>query len=119
MEAKKRLAGAIAATYHGAAAAAAAREEWERVHSARQAPQDVAEVSLPADAFKEDGKIWIARLLTVSGLVQGSREARRLVEQGGVSLDGEKVSNPDAEIDFHDGMLVQVGRRKFARVRRG
>lgn len=118
MEAKKRLAAAVVSTYHGEEAAGAARAEWERVHSARQAPQDVPEVTLPADAFKEDGKIWIARLLTASGLVQGSREARRLVEQGGVSLNGERVDNPDAEIEVEDGMLVQVGRRKFARVRR-
>lgn len=118
MEAKKRLAATVVTTYHGEEAASAARTEWERVHSARQAPQDVPEVTLPADSFKEDGKIWIARLLTASGLVQGSREARRLVEQGGVSVNGERVENPDAEIDFQDGMLVQVGRRKFARVRR-
>jgi len=117
MEAKKLLAGTLTGAYHGAAAAEAARGEWERVHSAREMPADIAEVTLPADAFKEDGRIWIGRLLSAAGLVQGTREARRLVEQGGVSIDGERVSDPNAEIAVHDGMIVQVGRRKFARVR--
>ena len=53
MEAKKRLAGTITATYHGAAAAAAAREEWEKIHSARQIPDDIPEVILPPEARSE------------------------------------------------------------------
>jgi tyrosyl-tRNA synthetase len=118
MEAKKRLGERVAGVYHGAEAARAARSEWERIHSARETPDEMPEVALPAEAFKEDGRIWVARLLTASGLVQGSREGKRLVEQGGVSVDGEKVTDPEAEIAFRDGMVVQVGRRKFARVRR-
>ncbi len=119
MEAKKRLAGAIAATYHGDEAAAAARSEWERVFSQRQRPQEIEEKSIPADAFKEDGRIWIGRLLTAAGLAPSSREARRLVEGDAVQIEGEKITDPDAEIPFRDGMVVQVGRRRFARVVRG
>jgi tyrosyl-tRNA synthetase len=119
MEAKKQLAAAIAGGYHGNDAAAAARAEWERVHSARQLPEEISEVPIPADAFNPDGKIWIARLLVTAGLSGGTRDARRLVEQGGVAIDGEKVTDPDAAIDLRDGMVVQVGRRRFARVRRG
>lgn len=118
MEAKKRLAGVITETYHSREAAAAAREEWERVHSRREIPADMPEVTLPADAFKEDGRIWIGRLLTAAALAPSSREARRLVEQGGVSINGERVTDADAEIDLQDGSVVQVGRRKFARVRK-
>lgn len=118
MEAKKQLAGGIAETYHGAEAAAAAREEWERVHSAREAPREIPEVSLPEDALKEDGRIWLPRLLVAAGLAQGTREARRLIEQGGVSIDGARAEEPDAEVEPKDGMVLQVGRRKFARIRR-
>jgi tyrosyl-tRNA synthetase len=118
MEAKKRLAGMIVTTYHGAAAGEAARGEWERVHSRREIPDEMPEVAVPADAFKEDGRIWIGRLLTAAGLVPSSREARRLVDQGGVAINGERISDPDAEIELVDGSVVQVGRRKFARVRR-
>lgn len=119
MEAKKRLGGAVTAAYHGEAAAVAARGEWERVHSARELPQEIPEVTLPAEALKEDGRIWIGRLLVAAGLVQGTREGRRLVEQGGVQVDGRRVEDPDAELVPADGLVVQVGRRKFARIRRG
>lgn len=118
MEAKKRLAVALTGMYHNATAAAEAREEWDRVHSRREIPAEMPEVTVPADAFKENGLITIARLLTTAGLASSGREARRLAEQGGVALDGEKITNPDAEIDLQDGSVVQVGRRKFARVRR-
>jgi tyrosyl-tRNA synthetase len=119
MEAKKRLAVELTGMYHNPAAAAQAREEWDRVHSRREIPAEMPEVTVPADAFKENGLITIARLLTTAGLATSGREARRLAEQGGVAVNGEKVTNPDAEIDLQDGSVVQVGRRKFARVRRG
>ncbi len=118
MEAKKRLASEIVGTYHHLGAAAEARAEWERRHSARELPdpESLPPVPIPADLLKEDGSIWIGRLVTASGLVQGTREARRLVTDGAVAVNGEKVADPDAEVPFRDGMIVQVGRRKFARV---
>jgi len=118
MEAKKRLAGTVTAMYHSQTAASEARDEWERVHSRREIPAEMPDVELPADAFKEDGRIWIGRLLTVAGLAPSTREARRLVDQGGVSINGERVTDPDAEIELVDSSVLQVGRRKFARVRR-
>jgi tyrosyl-tRNA synthetase len=119
MEAKKRLATELTRMYHSAGAASHAREEWERVHSRREIPTEIPEVTVPTDAFKENGLITIARLLTTAGLATSGREARRLAEQGGVQINGEKITNPDAELDLQDGSVVQVGRRKFARVRRG
>ncbi|MGV3724921.1 MAG: tyrosine--tRNA ligase [Actinomycetota bacterium] len=119
MEAKKRLAGVVTGMYHSQPAAAAAREEWEKVHSRREIPTEMPDVTIPADAFKEDGRIWIGRLLTAAGLAPSTREARRLVDQGGVSINGERVSDPDAELELQDGSVLQVGRRKFARVHRG
>lgn len=118
MEAKKRLASVLTQMYHSATAAAHAREEWERVHSRREIPAEIPEVTVPSEAFKENGLITIARLLTTANLATSGREARRLAEQGGVAINGERVTNPDAEIDLQDGSVVQVGRRKFARVRR-
>ena len=60
--------------------------------------------------------MWIGRLLQATGLASGTREARRLVEQGAVLVDGERIVDPDAEIPFRVGMVAQVGRRKFVRV---
>lgn len=118
MEAKKRLASVLTRMYHSTDSAAHARDEWERVHSRREIPAEIPEVTVPAEAFKENGLITIARLLTTATLATSGREARRLAEQGGVAINGEKITNPDAEIDLQDGSVVQVGRRKFARVRR-
>jgi tyrosyl-tRNA synthetase len=50
-------------------------------------------------------------------LVESKSEARRLVTQGGVSLDGERVREPDAEVAVADGLVLRVGRRRFVRIR--
>jgi tyrosyl-tRNA synthetase len=118
MEAKKQLAAAVVETYHGAAAAAASRQEWEGIHSRHELPADMPEVAIPAGEIKPDGTIWIVRLLQLAGLAGGTNEARRAIEQGGVQLDGERLHDPAAEVPFRDGMVVQIGRRRFARVRR-
>lgn len=121
MEAKKRLGSTIVGYYHGADAASSARTEWEKRHSSREMPDEdtIPLVPVPADQFKEDGSIWLPRLLVLAGLAPSNREARRLVDQGGVSVDGQKVTDPDAEVNPREGCVLQVGRRKFARVSRG
>ena len=53
-----------------------------------------------------------------AGLAASTREARRLTEQGGVAIDGERHRDPDADVPFRDGMVIQIGRRRFARARR-
>lgn len=118
MEAKKQLAAAIAASYNGAEGASAARNEWERIHSARSTPTDVPDVVISDDEFEDSGLVWICRLLSAAGLASSNREARRLVEGGGVSIAGEKAMDPEARISVGEGLLVQVGRRRFVRVRR-
>jgi tyrosyl-tRNA synthetase len=118
MEAKKQLAAAVIETYHGSAAAAAARSAWEGVHSRHELPADMPEVAVPAGEIKPDGTIWVVRLLQVAGLAGGTNEARRAIEQGGVQIDGERCRDPAAEVPLRDGMVVQIGRRRFARVRR-
>lgn len=114
--AKRRLAREIVATYHGWSAAQEAEANWDRVHRERALPAELPEVRVPRTILKPEGTVWIARLLQATGLASGTREARRLVEQGGVLVDGERIADPDAEIPFRAGMVVQVGRRKFARV---
>jgi tyrosyl-tRNA synthetase len=115
---KKRLAREITAMYHGAEAAREAEREFERVFGGGQLPEDIPEVTLNRKKFR-DHAIRLAHLLAEAGLAPSNTEARRLISQGGVSLDG-KIIQTDLDIPdvaFKDGLLIRVGRRRFARVR--
>jgi tyrosyl-tRNA synthetase len=112
---KKRLAREITARYHGEAAARAAQAEFERVFGSRELPEDIPDVELGRDRVR-GGTIRLARLLVEIGLADSNTEARRLISQGGVSLDRTRV-NEDRDVEVRDGLLVQVGRRRFARIR--
>jgi len=114
---KRRLAREVVDTYHGAGEGAAAEERFDRVHRDRQVPEDVPEVPIPAEAL-ESGTVWLPRLLVALGRAASNGEARRLVEQGGVRLDGEVVDDPARELRPEDlrGRVLQVGRRWFARL---
>ena len=114
-DAKKRLAREITARYHGEAASRKAEAEFERVFAARERPEEIPDVELPRDRLK-GGSIRLVRLLVEIGLADSNSEARRLISQGGVSLDGARVAR-DIDVSVRDGVLVQVGRRRFARVR--
>jgi tyrosyl-tRNA synthetase len=115
---KRRLAREIVRLYHGHDPAIAAEDRFDRVHREREIPEEVEERPIPTDAVK-DGKVWLPRLLAASGLAASNSDARRLIEQGGVRLDGEQVTDPDAELPRGDltGRVLQVGRRKFVRLR--
>ncbi|MGH2681601.1 MAG: tyrosine--tRNA ligase [Actinomycetota bacterium] len=117
-EQKRRLARAIVALYHGEETARAVEQRFDLVHREHLIPEDVEEVEIPSDALR-DGTVWLPRLLAVTGLASSNAEARRLVEHGGVRLDGEPVTDPDAEFGPEElsGRVLQVGRRRFLRLR--
>jgi tyrosyl-tRNA synthetase len=114
MEQKKRLAFEVVKRYHGEEAARGAEEEFERVFSKRERPQDVPRVKIPKERLRSDGTISIVDLLEGSGLVSSRSEARRLIQQGAVELDGSVIDSIDAEVKLKDGMLLRVGKRRFA-----
>jgi tyrosyl-tRNA synthetase len=116
-EQKRRLAREIVARYHGGHAAREAEDRFDRVFRSHEVPDDVPEVPLPEDAVR-DGSVWIVRLLAGVGLAATNAEARRLIEQGGVRIDGEPVTDPDVEIPVSAvaGRVLQVGRRRFVRL---
>lgn len=115
-EAKVRLAKEIVKTYYNEASALAAAEEFDRVFAQGALPDDVPETPLAKEKLTE-GKMWVVKLVAELGLAKTNGEARRLVEQGGVYLDGRRMNNVEAEVPVKNGMIVQVGRRKFARVK--
>ena len=114
---KSRLAREIIAIYHSMPAAEAAEAEWNRIHSAGEVPADMPDVEVPADSAK-DGKVWVCKLLTVAGMAKSNGDARRLVEQGGVSVNGAKIADPNAELplDSLDNAVLRVGARRYVRL---
>jgi tyrosyl-tRNA synthetase len=118
VEQKRALARAVVDRYHGGGAGAAAEAEFDRVFKSHDAPTDVPEHVLDASEAR-DGRIRLANVLRQSGLAASNKEARRLITQGGVRRDGEVVDDPDAECtpDELDGVTLQVGRRRWVRIR--
>ncbi|HEV2472570.1 MAG TPA: tyrosine--tRNA ligase, partial [Chthonomonadales bacterium] len=117
MEVKRRLAAEIVEIYHGCDVARAADVEWQRVHSLRQLPASIPETALDP-AIAREGKVWICRLLVSTGLMGGTGEARRAVQQGAVTLNGEKITSPDFEapLESLNGAVLKVGPKKYARL---
>ncbi|HLM58191.1 MAG TPA: tyrosine--tRNA ligase [Pyrinomonadaceae bacterium] len=111
--AKVDLARRVITDFHSAEAARAAEEEFDRIFKRKEVPDEVEERTLPAQTFK------LPRLLVETGLAPSMAEARRLVEQGGVRLDGERAARHDADVEVASGraLLIQVGKRRFMRVR--
>ena len=112
MEAKKILAESLAARFAGAEAASAARLDFEKKFSSRNAA-DTDLPSLPLDS----ARVWTAPDLAVaSGVVSSRSEARRLVEQGGVELDGARLADPKTAATLCEGAVLKVGKKRFFRV---
>ncbi len=118
MEVKRRLAREIVTIYHSAEAAHEADREFLRVFSQRELPEEMPEVEVPADIVK-DGRVWLPRLLSSTGLVSSNNEGRRMIQQGAVEINGERIGDPNAELEVQSlkGAVIRVGKLKFARIR--
>jgi tyrosyl-tRNA synthetase len=116
MEAKKRLAELVVARFHGALAARAAEEAFSRQFQSREVPADVREVELPV---RPGVALRAWEIVASCHLAASASEARRLIQQGGIRFDGAKVSDPYQTVGIRAGdtLLVQRGRRDFARLR--
>ncbi|MGD9676019.1 MAG: tyrosine--tRNA ligase [Candidatus Bipolaricaulia bacterium] len=112
-DAKRRLAKTLVTKYHGAAAATEAEAEFDRIHVHHERPADVPRKELDRSRLKADGSIWVIDLLEASGLVKSRGEARRVIEQGGVRVNEERITSADADVSFAPPVLVQVGKRAF------
>ena len=110
-EAKVKLGKIIVEQFYDADAADAAAAEFEKVFAQSQLPDDMPEVEIAAEP------IMASKLLTHCNLVASGSEAKRMCKQGGVKVNDEKVANPSQEITPADGMVVQVGKRKFAKLK--
>jgi tyrosyl-tRNA synthetase len=106
------LADEIIARFHSPAAAAAAKQEFIARFTRGAMPEDMPEVELTL----EQGSIAIAALLKQAGLTASTSESFRMIQQGAVKLDGDKVSDRDLNLKSGTVVVAQVGKRKFARI---
>jgi len=112
-DAKARLGQELVTLLHGPEAAEEAASAFDRQFRGGELPDDIPEIVWPGD-----GALPLANLLRELGMASSGGEARRLVEQGGVRLDGEVASEPMVMVEPPEGeILIQVGKRRFARLR--
>lgn len=109
-EAKVLLGKIIVTQFYNEAAGEAAAAEFEKVFAQKQLPEDMPEVKISFEP------IAAAKLLVQCGLVASGGEAKRLVSQGGMSINGEKISDPNKLVSPESGMVVRAGKLKFAKL---
>ena len=114
MDAKRELARIIIAEFHSGDAATEAEAEFRRVFSERQVPTDLEEATLPASAEPQ----LLSKIIVAAGLAPTNKEAQRLIGQGGVLVDEEKVDDSRRALEATAGKtyLLKVGKRRFAKI---
>ncbi len=115
---KRKLSRAIVSLYHSPEAAVSAEQEFDRIFAKGGLPDEVPEphVVLKGKPGEEEGA-WIVALLTGAGLTKSNGDARRLIKQGGIRLDGSVVTDVDFVVALDRPHLLQVGKRRFVRIR--
>ncbi len=121
MEAKKRLACDVMAAFHAPDTVARARQEWEAIH---QKKASTGELIVPADTpvvhvgpdLLQEGAVPPLKLIVHCGFATSNNEARRLIAENGIRLNGEPVSDPTATLPIKTGDILQRGKRKFVRL---
>ncbi len=109
-DAKIKLAKLLTESLHGKEAAEKEAAEFDRVFSKKKNPDNPEELKIP------EKEIWIAELLKRAGAAFSTGEAKRLIEQGAVSLDGQKVTDFNLKVTIGKGHLLKAGKKKFIRV---
>ena len=112
-EAKRHMALNLTERYHGSEAAVRARERFDTLHVRRELPEEIEEFGFNA----ENGQVHLPALMAEAFGLSRS-EARRLLGQGGVKVDGEELSALDLPAEELDGVVLQVGKRRFKRLRK-
>ena len=112
MEAKKKLGEILVERFYAEAAAKSARAEFENVFKANQLPQDIETIYIGKDTSN------IIDLIIEAKLVESKREAKRMIEQGGVKIDSEKVTDEKFLVDLSSEHIIQIGKRKFAKIKK-
>jgi tyrosyl-tRNA synthetase len=115
-DAKMRLAREVVAQFHSREAAQKAEAEFIRIFRERELPSEIPEFIVPPEMVS-GGRVHLPRLLVAAGLVGSTSEARRLLVQGGIRVNEQKITDPNAAISPEPGTVISIGRRKFVRLK--
>ncbi|MBM3890502.1 MAG: tyrosine--tRNA ligase, partial [Verrucomicrobia bacterium] len=113
MEAKKALAAALVERFHGAAAARAAAEHFDKQFSKKKLDEVAEPLAIPA------GKIGLIELVEKTGAFKSRSDIRRVIQEGGVQLDGQKLTDPTAVIEPRAGQILRAGKRVVRKIELG
>ncbi len=115
MKLKMKLAFEIAKLFHSEEEAQKAEENFKKVFSNREIPNDIEE--LPVTNILENGLLDIVKLLARNKIVKSKSEARRLIQQGAVKINGQKILDFKLPVKVSDGDILKVGKRKFFKIK--
>jgi tyrosyl-tRNA synthetase len=117
---KKNLAYEMTERFHGREAADNASEEFERVFAGNGLPDEIPEFKfqefLEMEDKKNKGTVWLPHILTGSGVTKSTSEARRLIVQGAIRINGERISDVNEKVSGDKVHLIRVGKRKTVRI---
>lgn len=113
---KMKLGEEILRTYHPEVDTRDISMEFNRIFRDKELPRDIEEITIDRDRIN-NGKIWIVKLLEELGLVQSRSHARRLISQGGVSIDQKKIIDFNIELEVKNGMIIRVGKKNFVKIK--
>ncbi|MFZ1684283.1 MAG: tyrosine--tRNA ligase [Candidatus Zixiibacteriota bacterium] len=122
---KKRLGETLVDMYHPTGSGHAAREEFERIFSQKQLPDEIEELTIgkiSGEFGLDAGKVLLVNLLTKAGLTKSNGEGRRLIEGGGVSIGDARITDPNCELDLKKAVsgsgsiILKVGKRRFLKI---
>ncbi len=120
-QAKRELGRIITATYHGPDGAPSGEAHFDRLFKEKALPDAIDEIEIalshPQLRYKEGEGVWAAGLLVAAGLAASNSEAVRLIEQGGIAVDEQRIAGRDAYIGIRDELVIRRGKRQFVRVR--
>ncbi|MDP3981628.1 MAG: tyrosine--tRNA ligase [Chlamydiota bacterium] len=110
---KEEMALRIIAQYYGADLAQSARDEFNKIFSKKELPSEIDEVTLP---YKAGDQVWIVQLMQQANTVSSGSEARRLLKQGAVSIDGEVIKDEQTKVVMKSELILKVGKRRFRKI---
>ena len=115
MEAKQRLASLLTGQFHGQEAAETAQAQFNQIFRNRENPSQIPEFKI-SDSLMKEGKAWIVAVMLEAKLAPSKAQARRLIQQGAVDLDGRRITDPEASLPIQSGATLKVGKRRFLRL---
>jgi tyrosyl-tRNA synthetase len=119
-EAKIKLAKEIVSQYYDKPEADRCADRFEKVFARQEIPDEVAELKVEPKCINKEGKVYLPKLLSQGGVVKSTSEAKRLILQGALTLDAEKITDPDVEINIKNGQVLKIGKKnKFYRIKLG